>query len=61
LIRQAIKEAKDSPDAIELLVANREFYSTYRVDYHDGERYPYLERDPSKPDLLDEIIKPVAR
>ena len=61
LIRQAIKEAKDSPDAIELLVANREFYSTYRVDYHDGERYPYLERDPSKPDLLDEIIKPVAK
>lgn len=61
LIRQAIKEAKHSPDAIELLVENRESYRTYRVDYHDGERYPYLERDPSKPDLLSEIIKPVAK
>src|SRR3989442_9166918 len=30
---------------------------TYKLDYHGGERFPHLERDASKPDLLDQIIK----
>lgn len=25
-------------------------------DYHDGLRYPHLERDPAPPALLDEIL-----
>ncbi|MBI3933691.1 MAG: M61 family metallopeptidase [Acidobacteria bacterium] len=60
-IRQAIRNAKDSSDGIELLAVDREFYRTYRVDYRGGERYPYLERDPSRPDLLHEIIQPLAK
>jgi hypothetical protein len=28
-----------------------------KLDYHDGERFPHLERDASKPDLLEQIIK----
>ena len=61
LIRQAIKEAKDSSNAIELLVEDREFYRSYRIDYHGGEQYPYLERDSSTKDMLDEILQPRSR
>jgi hypothetical protein len=28
------------------------------LDYHDGLRYPHLQRDPSKPDLLQRIVEP---
>jgi predicted metalloprotease with PDZ domain len=58
LLRTAIREAKGGTGPIELLLENGDAFKTYRVDYHDGERYPDLERDPSKPDLLSEIIKP---
>jgi hypothetical protein len=26
------------------------------IDYHDGLRYPHLERDPSEPARLDDIV-----
>lgn len=29
----------------------------YNVNYRGGERYPHLERDTTKPDLLSELIK----
>jgi predicted metalloprotease with PDZ domain len=57
LLRQAIKEAKGASEPIELLTEDREFFKTFRVDYHDGERFPALERDSSKPDLLEQIIQ----
>lgn len=60
LLKQAIKAAKGTTAPIELLVEDREFYKTFRLDYHDGEKYPHLERDGSKPDLLEQIIKPRA-
>ena len=44
----------------ELLVENEEYFKTHRVDYHGGERYPHLERDASQPDLLTDILKPLA-
>ena len=28
------------------------------MDYHGGERYPRFEREPSRPDVLSEIIAP---
>jgi predicted metalloprotease with PDZ domain len=61
LLRTAIQEAKGSKAAIELLVENGDVFKTCQIDYHDGERYPYLERDAVKPDLLAEITKPRAR
>ena len=57
VLRDAIARAKNSKDPIELLVENGDFYQTYRIDYHGGERYPHLVRDPSSPDLMSEIIK----
>ena len=61
VLRAAIKESKTRVDPLDLLVENSDFYKTYRVDYHGGERYPHLERDASKPDILSEIIKPLAK
>jgi hypothetical protein len=45
---------------IELLVVRDDFYQTRKVDYHGGEKYPVLERDASKPDLIAEILKPLT-
>ena len=58
LVRTAIKEAKGGTAPIELLVENGDVFKTCHVDYHEGERYPDLERDTTKLDLLSEIIKP---
>ena len=40
------------------VVENGSFQETYNVEYRGGEHYPHLERDTSKPDVLDEVIKP---
>jgi predicted metalloprotease with PDZ domain len=57
VLHGAIKTAKSSSNPIELLVENTDYYKTYKLDYHEGEKYPHLVRDESKPDLLGEIIK----
>ena len=53
----AIAAAKNSPTLIELIVENSDYFRTVKLDYHDGEKYPHLVRDDSKPDLLTEIYK----
>jgi predicted metalloprotease with PDZ domain len=58
VIRDALKAAKSSRDPIELLVENGDYYATHKVDYHDGERYPHLERVETRPDLLEAITSP---
>ena len=52
--------AKTATDTkpLELLVKNGEFYQTYRIDYHGGERYPHLTRNPATPDVISAIIAP---
>jgi predicted metalloprotease with PDZ domain len=59
-LRAAIRAAKGTSEPIELLIENGEFYKTYKVDYHEGLKYPHLERDASKPDLLSDILRPHA-
>jgi predicted metalloprotease with PDZ domain len=58
VLKQAIREAKNSP--IELIVSTDNEFRTVRLDYHGGEKYPRLERVQDTPDLLDEILKPLA-
>jgi predicted metalloprotease with PDZ domain len=43
---------------IELIVESGDFFKTIRVDGRAGERYPHLERDPAKPDVLSQILAP---
>jgi predicted metalloprotease with PDZ domain len=57
VLRSALKAGKGGSAPLELLVENTDYYKTYKLDYHGGERYPHLVRDESKPDLLTEIYK----
>jgi predicted metalloprotease with PDZ domain len=57
ILREALRAGKDGTTPLELLVENTDYYKTYKLDYHGGERYAHLERDESKPDLLTEIYK----
>jgi hypothetical protein len=57
VLHEAIKAAKGGTEPIELLVENADYYKTFKLDYHEGEKYPHLVRDESKPDLMSEIVK----
>jgi predicted metalloprotease with PDZ domain len=57
ILRDALKAGKTGSAPLELLVENTDYYKTFKLDYHGGERYPHLVRDESKPDLLTEIYK----
>src|SRR6202171_5516101 len=55
-LKRAIKDAKSSGAAIELLVKSGDRFRTVPIAYHDGLRYPRLERDGSTPTRLDQIL-----
>lgn len=57
-LKSAIQDAKKSGAAIELLVKNSDRFRTVRFDYHDGLRYPRLERVQGVPARLDDILSP---
>ena len=58
VLSDALRAGKNSQRALELLVENTDYYKTYKLDYHGGEKFPHLVRDETKPDVLSEIIKP---
>ncbi len=60
VLHDALKASARSTSPLELLVLNGEYYKTDAVDYHGGERYPALVRVSDKPDVLDEILKPLG-
>lgn len=60
VLRESIEASTMSNEPITLLLANGNSYRTAKVDYHGGMRYPHLERDEGRPDLLDEIMRPLA-
>jgi predicted metalloprotease with PDZ domain len=57
ILREALRAGKTSSAPLELLIENTEYYKTFTLDYHGGEKFAHLVRDESKPDLLDEILK----
>jgi predicted metalloprotease with PDZ domain len=59
-LREAIDDAKGTDKPIRLIVQKENALTTVDLNYHDGQRYPALVRDESKPDLLDEITKPLS-
>ena len=60
LLNDAIESAKGNQDPIELIVVNTGVYRVVGLDYHDGLRYPHLQRVDGTPDYLDEILKPLT-
>jgi predicted metalloprotease with PDZ domain len=61
LLRAAIQEAKGNGPAINLIVENTGYFKLITIDYHDGERYPQLQRVDAVPDRLDDILEPLAK
>jgi predicted metalloprotease with PDZ domain len=59
VVRAALRASVHSQQPITLLAENGEYYSTYQISYHDGDRYPHLVRTEG-PDLLEDIVKPLA-
>lgn len=56
-LKDAVTAAKGGQAPIALLVKNQDVYATYKVDYHDGLRYPHLVRASGK-DLIGAIAAP---
>lgn len=57
VLHDALKTTMSTSEPLALLVENADYYETFKLNYHDGEKYPHLVRDEAKPDLLSEIIK----
>ncbi|HEX7112073.1 MAG TPA: peptidase M61 [Mizugakiibacter sp.] len=57
-LKDAVTAAKAGQAPIELLIKSADAYRTVRVDYHDGLKYPHLERIPGTPDRLSAILAP---
>jgi predicted metalloprotease with PDZ domain len=60
-IKQAIKDAENGTVPIRLIATNGVDVETYSVDCHGGLRYPHLVRDNAHADLLNDILKPLAK
>ena len=43
-----------------MIVQSQDYVRNVDLDYHEGERYPVLQRAEGTPDLLDEITKPLS-
>ena len=56
-LHDAIRTARNSQQPIELIVENKQFFKTYSIPYHDGEKNPHLERLQGQPDLLSDILR----
>ena len=61
VLKEAVTAAKGSPEPIELILKNGDVFKTVRFDYHDGLRYPHLERIEGTPDRLGDILSPKRR
>jgi predicted metalloprotease with PDZ domain len=60
VLHEALKAAQGNDRPIDLLVENAQFFKTYSVPYHDGEKNPHLERVSGQPDILGDILKPLT-
>jgi hypothetical protein len=60
VLHAAVKGAQGTNQPIELLVENGQFFKTYSVAYHEGEKNPHLRRVSGQPDLLGEMLKPLV-
>ena len=61
VISEAITASKGNTIPIEMMVKKGDRFRTIRFDYHDGLRYPHLERIEGAPDRLGDILAPRRR
>jgi predicted metalloprotease with PDZ domain len=58
VLHDALRTGKNNSAPLELLIENTDYYETYKIDYHGGDKYPHLVRNESAPDVLNAIIQP---
>jgi predicted metalloprotease with PDZ domain len=59
LLREEVRKTKTG-GSLELTVRNGRSISNYKLNYHEGEKYPVLQRN-SQATLIDDILKPLTR
>jgi predicted metalloprotease with PDZ domain len=57
VFRDALYQGKNTSQQLQLLIENTDYFRTFVLDYHGGEKYPHLVREESKPDTMTEIIR----
>jgi predicted metalloprotease with PDZ domain len=60
VLHDALHAAQEANVPIELLVENAQFFKTYSIAYYEGDKNPHLEPVSGQPDILAEILKPLA-
>ncbi len=60
-LEYALRRAQHSAAQIALITVQTGWYQTLSLDYHDGLRYPHLERIPGTPDMLAAIAAPQTK
>jgi predicted metalloprotease with PDZ domain len=61
VLRDALADAKKAGKGkLSLLFENGDIFRTLEISYHDGERFPRLERVTESPDLIGDITRPLA-
>lgn len=61
LERKADSATLNVANPISIVVQNGEGEREVPIDYHEGERFPALERDPKTPDFLDRLLEPLTK
>ena len=60
LLHNAVEDAMKATTPITFLIKDGDYYKSYDIEYHEGQKFPHLVRDESKPDLIADIIRPHA-
>lgn len=60
VLRDALLATSKTPSTLRLLVETNDFFTEHSFPYDKGLQQPHLERDGSKPDLLEQQIAPLA-
>jgi predicted metalloprotease with PDZ domain len=58
IFSRALAASKTSTSPMELIVDNAGYFTTIKIDYHGGVRFPHLEHTPGAEDLLRTIAAP---
>lgn len=59
-LKRAILDSKSKSAPISLIVSNTGSLETHEIAYHDGLRWPHLERVGEATDYLNDILRPLA-
>jgi predicted metalloprotease with PDZ domain len=60
VLKYAVRKAQNQVAPIALITSQNGWFQTLSLDYHDGIRYPHLERIAGTPDMLASIAAPRA-